>query len=192
MLRFLFRFPADLQMRVITGLLFAAGLSVLFGLLCVAAFSETTETSGALWWKKTTEIPLSERSPWLIAGVLLMAVALVCAVVAIRLFLMHGAAKKYVAILSGVESIKIRRIADITKSSPSKVYGDIQAMIDSGTLEDFYIDYGIEQVVSKKFVPKNSHKTVVVCSGCHGHNEVIVGITKACSFCRQPLVMERP
>ena len=54
---------------------------------------------------------------------------------------------------------------------------------------DFYIDYSSDQVVSKKYVPKTSHKTVVKCSECGGNNDLIVGITKHCSFCGQPLLL---
>ena len=57
-------------------------------------------------------------------------------------------------------------------------------MIDSGMINDFYIDYQREQVVSRKYIPKMSHKTVVKCSGCGGNNEVIVGITQALHLLR--------
>ena len=66
---------------------------------------------------------------------------------------------------------------------------DLQSMIKSEMITDFYIDYGADQVVSTKFVPKTSHKTVVKCSECGGNNELIVGITRSCEFCGQPLLM---
>ncbi len=186
------RIPVRLHVSVTKGLLITAGTLVLFGIVAMGIFSESTETSGSLWWKKTTDIPLSERLPALFIGIFLFVLAVLCVVLAIKLFLIQGAYKKYLAILSSVESINVRQIARITATTPEKVYRDIQAMIDSGSIEDFYIDHGTEEVISKKFVPKSSHKTVVECTGCGGHNEVIVGITKSCSFCRQPLVMRRP
>lgn len=61
-------------------------------------------------------------------------------------------------------------------------------MINSEMISDFYIDYGADRVFSRKYIPKTSHKTVVKCSECGGNNEMIVGITKPCSFCGQPLM----
>jgi hypothetical protein len=56
-------------------------------------------------------------------------------------------------------------------------------------LEDYYVDFLTERVVSKKYTPKTSHKTVVSCTGCGDRNEVIVGIPRPCSSCGQPLVL---
>lgn len=189
MLRVLSRIPARTQKPLAQGLLYAAGLIAVFGVLFVMAFTEKTKTSGSLWWKKTTEISLSERQPYLFVGIGMLVVAALCVAAAIRLITMQGNLKKYVHILTGVESMTIQQIVDITNSSRSKVSRDIQTMIDSGMIGDFYIDYKSEQVVSKKYIPKRSHKTVVTCSGCGGNNELIVGITKTCSFCGEPLVL---
>lgn len=128
----------------------------------------------------------------LAAGVGLLVIALVSLIAALRLTTMQGHLKRYLAILTGVESISIERIADITHSRPSKVRDEIQSMINSEMISDFYIDYSADQVVSRKYIPKTSHKTVVKCSECGGNNEVIVGITKHCSFCGQPLLLEQP
>jgi len=191
MLRVLFRLPIGLQASVATGLFGAAGLFGLGGVASIAIYSETTKSSGALWWKKTTEIPMSERRPALIVGIGLFAIAALCVVLAIRLLLKHSAARKYFAILSSVESMKVQQVARITNTTTPTVYRDIESMIDSGMLEDFYIDYSSEQVISKKFLPKQSHKTVVTCSGCGNNNEIVVGITQSCTFCRQPLVLKK-
>lgn len=185
------RNPVGRQIPVTTRLFTVAGFFTLFGVASLAIYSETTKSSGALWWKKTTDIPLSERLPALFIAIVLFAIAAVLVVLAVRLFLVQGASKKYLAILSSVESMKVHQIAKITGTTTETVYRDIQAMIDSGTLEDFYIDYGAEHVISKKFLPKQSYKTVVTCSGCGNNNEVIVGITTACGFCRQPLVLKK-
>jgi len=121
--------------------------------------------------------------------VVLGVVALTCVLLALRLLTMQGSSNQYLAVLTGVETIPIQRIAEITHSRPSKVRDDIQSMIDSGMISDFYIDYSADQVVSRKYTPKSSHKTVVTCSGCGGNSELIVGITKVCSFCGQPLLL---
>jgi hypothetical protein len=192
MLRVPFRIPVILQKPVAMWLLGVAGLSLIFGVIFIGIYSVTTKTTGMLWWKKTTEIPLSERRPYLILAICLFAVAILCAVAAIRLFSMQGTLKKYLAILTGVESMKVQQIADITNSSTSKVYRDIQAMIDCEMVRDFYIDHSAGQVVSKKYIPKRSYKTVVTCPGCGDNNELIVGITRHCSSCGQPLVLKAP
>lgn len=83
-------------------------------------------------------------------------------------------------------------IAGITGGSQATVYRDIQRMIDSGVLDDVHIDYQAEEVVSKRYVPKSSHKTVVTCRACNANNELIVGITRACSACGEPLVLKTP
>lgn len=171
----------------------AAVLTALFGALCLGVASEETQTktSGHLWWKSetTTTVPTETRVGWLVAGILLVLVAVALAAVAMRLATRRAVLKQYVAILTGVEVITIQQIAGITGQSRSRVYKDVQAMLRSGIIDDFYVDYQREQVVSRKYIPKTSHKTVVTCPGCGGHNEVIVGITRTCSFCGQPLVL---
>lgn len=165
----------------------------LFGALCLGVASQETqtETSGHLWWKDTTtsDVPTETRIGWLLAGIVMVLIAIALVAVSIRFVTRQAALKKYAAILTGVEVIKIQQIADITGQSRSRVYQDIQTMIGSGMIDDMYVDYQREQVVSRKYIPKSSHKTVVSCSGCGANNEVIVGITRPCSFCGQPLVL---
>lgn len=196
MLGFLSRVPVGAQKGVARGLLIAAGVILLYGvLLPVMVFTETTETktSGHLWWKKetTTAIPLTDRVPFLLLGIGAFTVAVVCFVAAVTLFTTQGRLKKYLAILVGVESLGIERIAAITGSSTTRVYADLSALISSGMIDDFYLDHEAEQVVSRRYVPKRSHKVVATCSGCGGSNEVIVGITRSCSFCEQPLRLQK-
>ena len=171
----------------------AAVLSALFGALCLGAASETTqtETAGHLWWKSTTTtaVPTETRMGWLAAGLVLVLIGVALAVTAIRRAARRPGLNKYPAILTGVEAIAIQQLCGITGLSRSRVYRDIQTMIDSGMIDDFYIDYQKEQVVSRKYIPKTSHKTVVSCSGCGAPNDVIVGITRPCDYCGQPLLL---
>lgn len=189
MFRLLTRVPVDSQKSIAGWLVGAAVLISLFGLLFFIGFTEKTKDEGHLWWKKTEEIPLSDRLPYLFGALGLLAVAGLFIAVALVLITSHGRLKKYPPILTGVESIKLQQIATITGSSPSRVCQDIQTLIDAGIVSDFYIDYGAEQVVSRKYIPERSHKTVVTCSGCGGNNEVIVGITRTCGFCGEPLIL---
>lgn len=190
MLRLIIRLPAHLHERVIKGALLAALITAFFSITCFGAFSESTETSGALWWKKTSEIPMSERVPWLIGGLILVIVAIILVVIAVKLFLIQVSARRYTAILTGVESIELREVAHITRTSAARVSEDLEALIDSGVLEDYYVDHGSQRVVSRKFVPKAGRKAVVECQGCGAQNDVIVGITRPCDFCRQPVSFE--
>lgn len=187
----LLRIPAGVRKPIAGGLLYVALMAALFGFLELMTFTESTEEKckGHLWSKKCVDvgIPLGERLPDLFIAIGLFAVALLCVFAAFQLISTQGHLKKYQAILTGVEVMKIGQIADITHGSPSKVRNEIQRLIDSEEISDFYIDYSADQVVSKKYIPKTSHKTVVKCSECGGNNEVIVGITKHCSFCGQPL-----
>ena len=187
------RIPADKQQGLAKSLVSVAGLIAFFGLLSVMAFTEDTEstTSGHLWWKETSTagVPMTQRLAYLLLGIGEFTVAAVCAFAALRLFTMQGHFKRYLAILTGVESMKVQQIADITGASPTNVRREIQSMIDSEMISDFYIDYQADQVVSRRYIPKMSHKTVVVCSGCGGRNELIVGITRNCGFCGEPLVL---
>lgn len=187
------RIPASNQKSIASGLLSVALFAALFGVLALGAFGESTkeECSGLLVWRTCTknEVPLGERLPWLVLTIALGFVALTSVLLALRLFTMQGNRNRYLAVLTGVETIPIQRIAEITNSRPSKVRDDIQGMIDSDMITDFYLDYNADQVVSTKYIPKSSHKTVVTCAGCGGNNELIVGITKTCSFCGQPLLL---
>ena len=192
MTRILSRVPQHLQQPIAGGLCFVALILALFGTAGIADFTEKTKTSGHLMWKETTARTLGERMPSLIGGLTAIAVALLCVAAALVLITAHGRLKKYPPILTGVEAMKIQQIATITNSSPSRVYQDIQTLIDAGIVTDFYIDYGAEQVVSKKYIPKSSHKTVVTCRACGANNELIVGITRPCGACGEPLVLNTP
>lgn len=159
--------------------------------LAEASKSTTTKTTGYLFLKKTTtsDVPTATRVGWFLAGLALAVIAVALAMVLLKLVRRQTGLKKYPPILTGREIIKIQQIAEITGQSRQRVYEDLKFLIDSGMIEDFYVDYQQEQVVSRKYIPKTSHKTVVTCSGCGGNNEVIVGITKNCTFCMQPLVL---
>ena len=178
----------------------AALVFAIVGTVFVVLFFQSertdTKTSGHLWWKDTTttttEIPLGTRLVYLLIGLGLILVAVLCVYVLTRRSARRAAEKKYLAILTGGEVWKVQQIAHITNLSPSTVYRDIQRMIDSGTIDDFYIDYKAEQVVSRKYIPKSSHKTVVTCRACGANNELIVGISRACAACGEPLVLNAP
>ena len=193
MFSLLTRVPVKNRKSISGGLCTAAILAGLFGMLCVLAYSEATkeECSGHLWWKDCVdlEVPMSSRLTYLVVGVLLLGVAALCAISALRLATMSGDLKQYEAVLAGVETRRIQEIADITGFPPARIRRDLQSMIKSEMITDFYIDYGADQVVSTKFIPKTSHKTVVKCSECESNNELIVGITRNCGFCGQPLLM---
>jgi hypothetical protein len=178
----------------------AALIFAIAGTVLVVLFFQTertdTDTSGHLWWKDettiTTEVPLATRLLYLFIGLALISVAALSVYIRIRQAALQVSHKKYLAILTGFERMKIQQIAGITNSSPSTVYRDIQRMIDSGLIDDVHIDYQAEEVVSKKYIPKSSHKTVVTCRACGANNELIVGITRACGACGEPLVLNTP
>lgn len=179
----------------LAAVVFAIVGAVFFGLFFRTKDTET-ETSGHLWWKDetttTTDVSLGTRLLFLFIGLTLIGVSALLIYVRVRQATRRAAQKKYLAILTGIEAMKVHQIAAITGCDSSRVYRDIQRMIDAGVINDFYIDYAAEQVVSKKYVPKNSHKTVVTCRACGANNELIVGITRACGTCGEPLVLNAP
>ncbi|GAA4363875.1 hypothetical protein [Nocardioides caricicola] len=177
--------------------------AVIFGIVGAVLFglsfdTETTktETSGHLWWKDetttTTEVPLGTRLLLLFIGLVLLAIAALCVYLFVKRSRREAAQRKYLAILTGIEVMTVQEIAAKTRLNSSTVYRDIQGMIDAGVIGDFYIDYNSERVVSTKYLPKSSHKTVVACQLCGAHNELIVGITRACVACGTPLVLNTP
>ncbi|WP_457188630.1 hypothetical protein [Nocardioides sp. P5_E3] len=196
MLKLLSRIPIQSRKGVASGLMSVAGIATLFGfgMFMMGSVSTEEKCTGHLWAKECTEIaiPLSERLPFLLIGVGLGVVVLGCMLSALYLSSTQGHLKSYQAILTGVESMSIQRLASIANSNPSKVRREVQAMIDSDMIDDFYIDYGTDQVVSKKYIPKTSYKTVVTCRSCGANNELIVGITRPCAACGEPLVLNRP
>jgi hypothetical protein len=185
--------PIRRESLVALGLLAAAALFALLGLMMVLLFSIDTETttSGALWWRKTetTSIPLSQRITYLTIGLVMLVVAATCVFAAMWLFNLHNRLKKYPPILVGVEVMSIQRIVEITNQSRGQVIRDIQRLIESDMISDFYMDNAADAVISKKYVPKISHKAVVTCYGCGATNELIVGIPKPCNHCQQPLLL---
>lgn len=201
MLKLLSYVPADKHNSVTKGLLVAAGFAFSFGVLLVAAFTDLTSentdssSSGALWWKKTkstttvTDVPLSQRITYLVIGIVLIIAAISCVVAAFRLFTLHQRTRSYLAILVGIEEMSISQIATVADKSSLTVRREIQGMIDSGIIDDVYIDYQADRVVSRKYLPKSSRKTVVFCSSCGQRNDLIVGITRACASCGEMLII---
>lgn len=186
---------ASLKRRwlVFAALIFGIVGAVFFGLFFRSRSTET-ESSGHLWWKDetttTTEVPMSTRLTFLLVGLMLLAIAALCVYVHVEQARRRAAQKKYLAILTGVESINVQQIVSITGATQATVYRDIQRMIDSGVIDDIFIDFQAEEVISKRYVPKTSHKMVVTCRACNANNELIVGITRACAACGEPLVLD--
>jgi hypothetical protein len=69
------RLPVSLHGAAAKALLGLAVLCALFAIMSFLGFSETTETTGHLWWKETRDIPYGERRPYLLAGIGLAVVA---------------------------------------------------------------------------------------------------------------------
>lgn len=69
--RLLSRMPPSLHKPASIALVGLGAVCFLVAILLFVQFSQTTETSGHLWWKETREIPLDERRPYLIVGICL-------------------------------------------------------------------------------------------------------------------------
>jgi len=168
-----------------------AAFFFLMGLLLLMGYSKSTESSGMLWWSETHDVPMSERVGYLQGAIACWVAAALLAGITIWISVLRPAGgtrlKRYVPILKGVESISVQQVASIVNVKPARVYQDVQRMIDSGMIEDYYIDYQTGQIISKKFTPERAHKTVATCPSCGARSEVIVGITRACPYCTQPL-----
>lgn len=180
--------------RLAEFLLGGAAFLLLTGLLFFTGSMRSTETTGALWWEQTTEVAASERAGYLQGAILLWVFAGVLGGMGIWLIVTApqrklDKLKRYIPILKGVESMPIQQIAGITNNDPAAVYRDIQRMIDSGMVADLYLDYQGGRVVSKKFTPDSSTKTVVKCSSCGAQTDVIVGIARSCPYCGQGLTI---
>lgn len=179
--------------KIANGLFGAAALSGLFGLLCLMAYgSPTIDPCDSPPGSVECVRPMETRLTYLAIGILLIVVAIVCGLVGLRWATTKSGTKRsrlnqYTAILTGIERLSIQQIATITNYKPSKVRVDVQSLIDSEEISDFYIDYQADEVVSRKYIPKSSHKTVVACGVCGARNDVIVGITRCCSHCGQAL-----
>jgi ribosomal protein L37E len=173
--------PVESRKTIGDSALGVAALTGMFGLLGIM---------GAVMPDESVESPLT----WLAFGLALEAVALVCVLVKLRLATLGssslGHLSKYEAILTGVEQISIQEVAGIVNSKPKRVQLEIQSLINSGAISDFYIDHGREQIVSKKYTPKTSSKTVETCGRCGHANDLIVGITKHCAHCGTMLAVD--
>lgn len=69
MSRLFSRLPVSLHRPAAIALATLAMLCVLIAVILFLIYSETTETTGHLWWKNTREIPYAERRPYLLAGI---------------------------------------------------------------------------------------------------------------------------
>ncbi|RIW34285.1 hypothetical protein D3H55_09900 [Bacillus salacetis] len=188
--------PAKYHDGLRNGLLFAAFFAFIFGMLSYGAFTEKTETitkeTGHLFWKKTTETTihhdLSERMPNLIAAIVLIVVAVVCLVTALRLTLRFGQYKKYLPIIKGHDQLLIQQVADITHSDYRRVMNDLQNMIDSNYINGYYIDYKNGILVDKNHIPEKFVKKAVKCQTCGASNEMVTGQSNYCQYCDSLMV----
>ncbi|WHY86680.1 hypothetical protein QNH39_02020 [Neobacillus novalis] len=179
------------------GLLWAAFFAFAFGLLSYGAFTEENKTitkeTGHLFWKKTTETTihhdLSERIPYLIEAIVLILVAVVCLVIALRLTQLSGKYKNYFAIIKGNDKLLIQQIADINNSNPRQVMNDLQNMIDSNYINGYYIDYKQGLLVDKNYIPEKFVRKIVKCQTCGASNEVVIGQSNYCQYCDSLIIL---
>ncbi|WP_413301031.1 hypothetical protein AA0X95_20265 [Bacillus sp. 1P10SD] len=179
------------------GLLFAAFFAFTFASLSYSVFTEENETitkeTGHLFWKKTTETTihhdLSERIPDLIEAIVLILLAVVCLLIALRLTQLSWKFKKYKDIIKGNGSLLIQQIADINNSNPRKVKKDLQNMIDSNYINGYYIDYKQGLLVDKSYIPEKSVKMIVKCQSCGASNEVVIGQSNYCKYCDSLIIL---
>lgn len=179
------------------GLLFAAFWAIYFGLLFFMVFTEENETitkeTGHLFWKKTIETTihhdLSERIPYLIGAIVLILVAVVCLVIALRLTQLSRKYKKYLAIIKGNDKLLIQQVADINNSNPRRVMNDLQNMIDSNYINGYYIDYKQGLLVDKNYIPEKFVKKIVKCQSCGASNEVVIGQSNYCKYCDSLIIL---
>lgn len=150
---------------------------------------KTTQTTTGIFFKKTiTEHhSFSERLPYLIGAIVLVALAVYLFKATAKMFIVQNRYKKYEAIIKETERISIQELSDITGNSRKVIITDLQRMIDSEMISDYYIDHKLGAIISKKFIPESSTKKVVRCENCGATNEIIVGIPKNCDFCGMPL-----
>jgi hypothetical protein len=179
------------------GLLCVAFFAFYFGLLSFMVFTVENETitkeSGHLFWKKTIETTihhdLSERIPHLIEAIVLILVAVVCLVIALKLTLLSGRYKKYLAIIKGNDKLLIQQVADINNSNPRRVMNDLQNMIDSNYINGYYIDYKQGLLVDKNYIPEKFVKNIVKCQTCGASNEVVIGQSNYCKYCDRLIIL---
>lgn len=79
------RLPTSLHNPLAKALLALAVLCAILALFSLVEFSQTTETSGHFWWKKTREIPIDERRVYGLIGVGLIVAAVFCVVGVVEL-----------------------------------------------------------------------------------------------------------
>lgn len=63
------RLPVSLHKPSAAALVVLTALCAIAGIALFVVFSQTTETTGHLWWKETREISYSERRPYLLASI---------------------------------------------------------------------------------------------------------------------------
>lgn len=179
------------------GLLYAAFPAFYFAFGFFMVFTEESKTitreTGHLFWKKTIETTiyhdLSERIPYLIVAIVLILVAVVCLVTALRLTLLFGRYKKYLVIIKGNDKLLIQQIADINNSNPRRVMNDLQNMIDSNYITGYYIDYKQGLLVDKNYIPEKFVKKIVKCQTCGASNEVVIGQSNYCKYCDSLIIL---
>lgn len=172
----------------VLGFLSIASLGGAFASL-IKFTQKTTKTTTGIFFKKTiTEHhSFSERLPYLISAITLVVIAIYLFKTAAKMFVIQNRYKKYEAIIKGTERISIQDLSDITGNTRKNVVTDLQNMIDSEIISDYYIDHKSDAVISKKFIPETSTRKVVRCDNCSAANEIIVGIPKNCEYCGTPL-----
>lgn len=185
------KIPVNYLKGLRIGLLWVSLISFVVGLILFIPFNTKTETitkeSGHLFWKKTKEITihhdLSERMPYLIWGIILLIIAVICFFIALKLMLLTGRYKKYSFIIKGTDQLSIQQIADMSNSDPRQVTNDLQNMINSNYINGYYIDYKQGVLVDKNHILEKMEKKIVKCHSCGANNEVVIAQSNYCKYC---------
>lgn len=190
------KIPYKYHEGLVGKLLIAAFVASMLGFASYFSFTEKYETitkeTGKLFWKKITEekiyFTFSQRLPYLILAIILIPLAVLFLISAFKLGQMPGRYQKYSAIIKGNEKLRIQHIAEITNKHPRKVINDIQNLINSGYIDDYYIDHKQGLLIDKSSLAYSNLKKIIKCPKCGANNEIILGVTSYCIYCDSLLI----
>lgn len=137
--------------------------------MIVAGFKETTtETTGHLFWKKTTAIhhPLSERDIPLTAAIILTIFALLLLLLAIKIVMVQGRYTKYLGMIKNNSSISVKHLTSIVRLDFETVREEIFQLFSFDELSDYYYD------LNKDLIVKVTDEQFWLCSYCRGTNPI--------------------
>ncbi|MGL5550442.1 MAG: hypothetical protein ACRDD4_12140, partial [Culicoidibacterales bacterium] len=119
----------------------------------------------------------------LVLAISLLVIAIVCLVLAWKIVTTMKLFARYDLLIRNVQIIELIKIANMRNTTPRKVATDLQNMIDSGYISNYYIDYQKKVLVNQNIDAESIETITVKCPHCGAKTVIVSGNHNRCEYC---------